>query len=117
MTDRTSPDRRILINGATIPPELNADVLGVSVCQYAEGGDRFEVLVNALDSTSQQLNWIDSDHTQPGNQVTIGLGYMGSLTQVLVGEIAAVRVSYPNDQAAQLHIQGFDRLHRLRRGR
>jgi phage protein D len=28
-----------------------------------------------------------------------------------------VRVSYPADQAAQLHLQGFDRLHRLRRGR
>ena len=117
MPDRTSPERRILINGATLPPDLNADVLAVSVCQYAEGGDRFEVLVNALDSNNQQLKWIDTNHANPGNEVTIELGYQGNLTRVLVGEIAAVRVSYANDQAAQLHIQGFDRLHRLRRGR
>jgi uncharacterized protein len=117
MPDRTSPDRRILINGAAIPPELNADVLAVSVCQYAEGGDRFEVLVNAMSGNDRQLKWIDTAHAQPGNQVTIELGYMGNLTQVLVGEIAAVRISYANDQAAQLHLQGFDRLHRLRRGR
>ena len=117
MVDRTSPDRRILINGATIPAELNADVLGVSVCQYAEGGDRFEVLVNALNSTDQQLKWIDTDHAKQGNQITIEVGYQGNLTQILVGEIAAVRVAYANDQAAQLQIQGFDRLHRLRRGR
>jgi len=117
MPDRTSPERRILINGATIPPELNADVLGVSVCQYAEGGDRFEVLVNALNSDDQQLKWIDSDHAKQGNQITIEMGYQGNLSQILVGEIAAVRVAYSNDQAAQLQIQGFDRLHRLRRGR
>src|SRR6266496_590387 len=117
MPDRSSPERRILINGAAIPPDLDADVLAVTVCHYAEGGDRFEVLVNALDSNNQQLKWIDSNHANPGNEVTIELGYQGNLTQVLVGEIAALRVSYANDQAAQLHIQGFDRLHRLRRGR
>lgn len=114
---RSSPERRILINGAVIPQALNADILGVSVCQYAEGGDRFEVLVNALDTSNQQLKWIDSDHAKMGNQITIELGYQGNLAQVLVGEISAVRVSYSNDQAAQLQIQGFDRLHRLRRGR
>jgi uncharacterized protein len=117
MTDRTSPERRILINGAAIPPELDADVLAVTVAQYADGGNRFDVLVNALDSTDQSLKWIDSDHARPGNELTIELGYMGQLTRVLVGEIVAVRVTYSNDQAAQLHIQGFDRLHRLRRGR
>lgn len=117
MPDRTSPERRILINGAAIPAELDADVLAVSVCQYAEGGDRFEVLVSALDANNSRLKWIDSDHAKPGNQVTIELGYMGTLRPVLVGEISAVRVSYPSDRAAQLQIQGFDRLHRLRRGR
>lgn len=117
MTDRTSPEHRILINGAAIPPELDADVLAVTVCQYADGGDRFEVLVNALDAAEQRLKWIDSDHVRPGNEIAIELGYMGQLTRVLVGEIVAVRVTFANNQAAQLHIQGFDRLHRLRRGR
>lgn len=117
MADRTSPERRILINGSAIPPELNADVLAVTVWQYAEGGDRFEVLINALDAGNRQLKWIDSTHAKPGNQITIELGYAGNLTRVLVGELAAVRVTYANDQAAQLQLQGFDRLHRLRRGR
>ncbi len=117
MPDRSSPEYRVLINNAELPAELRADVLAVTVHQYAEGGDRFEVLLNALNSEDQQLKWIDTDQLAPGNQVTIELGYMGALTQVLVGEIAAVRVSFANDQAAQLHIQGFDRLHRLRRGR
>jgi phage protein D len=117
MTDRTSPEWRILINGAAIPPELHADILSVCVCQYAEGGDRFEVVVNALGSADQPLKWIDTDHANPGNQVTIELGYMGTRTAVLVGEIAAVKVAYASEDPAQLHIQGFDRLHRLRRGR
>lgn len=117
MPDRSSPEFRILVNNAELPAELRADVLAVTVFQYAEGGDRFEVIVNALSSEDQQLKWIDTDQVAPGNQVTIELGYLGTLTQVLVGEIAAVRVSYASDEAAQLHIQGFDRLHRLRRGR
>lgn len=117
MREKTSPARRILINGATLPAELDADVLAVTVGQYTEGGDRFEVVVNALGSEDRQLKWIDTDHTQPGNQVAIELGFTGQLERVLVGEITALRVSYSSDQAAQLHIQGFDRLHRLRRGR
>jgi phage protein D len=117
MQEKTSPERRILINGAALPAELDADVLAVTVGQYIEGGDRFEVVVNALGSEDRQLRWIDTDHTQPGNQVAIELGFTGQLERVLVGEITALRVSYSSDQAAQLHIQGFDRLHRLRRGR
>jgi uncharacterized protein len=117
MQEKTSPERRILIDGAALPTELDADVLAVTVSQYVEGGDRFEIVVNALDSENRQLKWIDSDHAQAGNQVTIELGFAGQLQRVLVGEITAVRVSYSSDQAAQLHIQGFDRLHRLRRGR
>lgn len=117
MQEKTSPERRILINGAELPTDLDADVLAVTVCQHTEGGDRFEIVVNALDSEDRQLKWIDSDHTQAGNQVTIELGFTGQLERVLVGEITAVRVSYSSEQAAQLHIQGFDRLHRLRRGR
>ncbi|HEX7119496.1 MAG TPA: contractile injection system protein, VgrG/Pvc8 family [Longimicrobiales bacterium] len=115
--ERTSPERRILIDGAEIPPELDADVLEVSVCQYAEGGDRFEIVVGALDPADQQLRWIDSVHARPGNQITVELGYAGQLDRVMVGEITALRVAYSNEQAARLHIQGFDRLHRLRRGR
>ncbi|MBS1824051.1 MAG: phage late control D family protein [Acidobacteria bacterium] len=113
----TTPERRIRINGSNIPPDLDADVLEVVVCQYVEGGDRFEIKVNALNSNDQQLKWIDSDQVQPGNQVEIELGYRDTTASLIDGEITALRVEYSNEQAAQLQIQGFDRLHRLRRGR
>ncbi len=115
--EKTSPERRILINGAAVSTELDADVLEVAVCQYVEGGDRFEITVNALNSTDQQLKWIDSDELQPGNQIAIELGFTGSTKTLLDGEITALRAAYSNDQGAQVQIQGFDRLHRLRRGR
>src|SRR6266704_4364920 len=115
--ERTSPEARILINGVELSPDVRADVLHVSVTQYVEGGDSFDIAVNNLNSVDQRLKWVDANLFAAGNAVDVQLGYRGQLASLIVGEITGLRAEFPSDQAAVLVVQGFDRLHRLRRGR
>lgn len=112
-----SPETRVLINEVEIPPELRVDILEVMVAQHVEGGDLFDITVNTLNSENQRLKWIDAAEFTPGNRIEIQAGYRGKLATLLRGEITALKVCYGSDQATLVKVQGFDRLHRLRRGR
>jgi Bacteriophage probable baseplate hub protein len=113
----TSPESRILINDVEIPPELRVDIIEIMVAQHIEGGDLFDITVNTLHSDTLRMKWVDAEEFSPGNRIEIQSGYRGKLTSILAGEITALKVSYNCDQAALIHVQGFDRLHRLRRGK
>ena len=113
----TSPESKILINGVELPPEMRADVLEVCVAQHVERGDVFQITMNTLGSDDLKLKWIDSEELAPGNAVEILLGYRGELEPVIRGEITGLHARYPSSKASQVNVQGFDKLHRLRRGR
>jgi len=112
----TSPESRVLINGVEMPPEMRVDVLEILVAQHTEGGDLFDITINTLDSQSSRLKWVDAQELTPGNRLEIQTGYRGTLTTIIAGEITALNVKYEANQAAVVCVQGFDRLHRLRRG-
>lgn len=115
--ENTTPESKILINNSEISPELQVDILDILVCQYIEGADSFDITVNMLNSADQQIKWIDSEYFNPGNTIEIQLGYVDNFETMIIGEITALQPRYYNDQAAKLNVQGFDRLHRLRRGK
>src|SRR4051794_20018125 len=112
-----SPENRILINDVEIPPELRVDIIEIMIAQHAEGGDLFDITVNTLNSDTLRMKWVDAEEFSPGNRIEIQFGYRGKLMTMLAGEITALKVNYNSDQAALIHVQGFDRLHRLRRGK
>jgi uncharacterized protein len=112
-----SPESRILVNGVELAPEMRVDVLDILIGQNTEGGDLFDMTVNALDAATLRLKWVDATEFSPGNRIDIQLGYRGNLITVFVGEITALKAQFENDRAAVLRVQGFDKLHRLRRGR
>src|SRR5439155_7450181 len=116
-SDRTVPEARIFVNNTQLPVDLRADVLDIVVTQHVEGGDSFEITFNTLDSNNQRLKWNDSTLLAPGSVLEVEVGYQGNYDSLIVGEITGLRAEYPNDDAATLVVQGFDRLHRLRRGR
>jgi phage protein D len=115
--ENTAPESKILINDAEIPPELKADVLEAVVCQHIEGPSSFDVTVNIVGPENSQLKWIDDARVQPGNKLEIRLGYLDQFQSLIIGEITALHPKYSNAESAKMHVQGFDRLHRLRRGR
>lgn len=115
--ENITPEWKIIINGSEIPPELKVDTLEVVVSTYIEGADSFDITVNMFNSENQKLKWIDSDYFNPGNTVEILLGYMDNFKTMIKGEITALQPQYFNDQSPRLNVQGFDKLHRLCRGK
>ena len=113
----TTPESKILINGVELSPEMRVDVLEIRIAQHVEGGDLFQMTVNTLGSDDLNLRWIDSDELAPGNTVEIKLGYRGELETLIRGEITGLHARYPSNEASQVNVQGFDKLHRLRRGK
>jgi uncharacterized protein len=114
---KTSPESRVLINGVEVSPDLRVDIIEIMVAQHVEGGDMFDITVSVLDPDTLRLKWIDAQDLTPGNRIDIQAGYRGALTTILSGEITALTVKYEAERAATAHVQGFDRLHRLRRGK
>jgi phage protein D len=114
---RTTPEHKILINDVEIPPELKADVLDIKVCHYIEGPDTFDIAVNMLNSHEPELKWVDHDYFTPGNKIEIKLGYVDEYESIFSGEITALHPRYFSDDAPRMSVQGYDRLHRFRRGK
>ncbi|MES1164424.1 MAG: contractile injection system protein, VgrG/Pvc8 family [Verrucomicrobiota bacterium] len=115
--ENTAPESKILINDAEIPPDLKADVLEAVVCQHADGPSSFDVTLNIVGPENLQMKWVDDARVQPGNKLEIRLGYLDKFESLIIGEITALHPKYSTSESARMHVQGFDRLHRLRRGR
>jgi len=116
-TENTAPESKILLNDAEISPDLKADVLEAVVCQYLEGPNSFDILVNIVGPENDKLRWVDDPKLQPGTKVEIKLGYLDQFQSLIVGEVTALHPKYSSTESAKMHVQGFDKLHRLRRGR
>jgi len=115
--ERTTPESKILINDVEIPPELKVDILEIKVGYYTEGPDSFDISVNLLNSHEPGLKWVDHDYFTPGNKIEIRMGYLDEYETMLVGEVTALHPKYFSNEAPRMNVQGYDRLHRCRRGK
>jgi uncharacterized protein len=111
------PGFRIRIDGADLASELVPQILSVEVDQYVDGADAFTIGVNIWDSQTQDFQWLDDGTFAEGRALEILAGYGEDLQSLIRGEIVALEVEYGSESSPVLHVQGYDRLHRLRRGR
>ena len=115
--ERTKPESKIFINDVEIPPELKADIMEVKVCHFTEGPDTFDLSVSIRHSDKPELKWVDHDHFNPGNKVEIQMGFVDQFQSMIIGEVTALHPRYFNKEGACMNVQGYDRLHRFRRGK
>jgi phage protein D len=107
----------VKLDGRDLQPELAADLLGVEVEQHANGADAFELSVNIWDVERQDFKWLDDGTFVEGGAVNISMGYGEGKLPLFEGEIVALEVAYHADESPVLLVQGYDKLHRFRRGR
>jgi uncharacterized protein len=122
MADRESQqvltaDFSITVGGSSLPPEARGMVGRVAVEDSLDAAGSFALEMNNWDHDTQAVKWSDSDLFKPGGAVEIELGYVGDLTKVMSGEITGLELSFPPDVRSRLVVRGYDRLHRVRRGR
>ncbi len=111
------PGWRIRLDGVELSPEVVPDILSVEVEQHVDGADTFTIAVNVWDTLAQDFQWLDDDVLVAGSELEVLVGYGEDLESLIQGEIVALEIDYGADTAPVLQVQGYDKLHRFRRGR
>lgn len=111
------PGWRVRVDGEDIPAEVAANVLSVEVEQYINGSDLFDITINVWDAGTQDYQYIDDETFTEGSNLEVLVGYGEDFVSLIKGEIVTLEIEYGSDSAPTLHVQGYDKLHRFRRGR
>src|SRR5947209_527074 len=112
------PMFEILVNSSTLSVEAAAHVVQVSVEEDTELPDMFSLEIVTTDDLEDQFLWVDSeDLFSVGGLVEVKLGYDDQLTSLFKGEITGLEPSFNSDRLPTLVVRGYDRRHRLARGR
>ncbi|HEX8070856.1 MAG TPA: contractile injection system protein, VgrG/Pvc8 family [Pyrinomonadaceae bacterium] len=112
------PEFDVLINGASIAAEVKTHVVGVTVDEHVDWPAMFTLALIASEDLRDAHRWIDDAKLfAVGHEVEVKLGYANQLQSVLKGEITGLEPEYRADQLPALVVRGYDRLHRLLRGR
>jgi phage protein D len=111
------PAFAISINGTPLDGPTSAHVDYVRVAQDVGLPSMFSFVIHGTDDLDDEVPWVDDDLFSIGGVVDVKLGYDDRVDTVMVGEIVAVEPEFRKDGLPSLTVRGFDRLHRLQRGR
>jgi phage protein D len=114
---RVAPDHKVLIDGSELPLEVLVDVMDVTVCDYAAGASWFCVNMNNWHSDRQEFKYSDGPRFKEGVKLEVTLGYDARIVSLIKGEVTTLEPEFNQDEAPTLKVQGYDSLHRFRRGR
>jgi Bacteriophage probable baseplate hub protein len=114
---RVAPDYKILLGGSELSPEVAVDVLDVTVSNYAAGASSFCVNMNNWHSERQEFKHSDGPLFKEGVKLEVTLGYDATVISLVKGEVTALEPEFHEDEAPTLKVEGYDLLHRFRRGR
>ena len=91
-----------MVNGTELRHGVTVDVLSLSITETFNQADTFNITVRdrhpetgRIFAGGDELQWMDSDVFDEGNEVEIHMGYMGDLHLMLVGEVTAASPSFP----------------------
>jgi phage protein D len=109
------------VNGRRLNRELDLTLSAVTVEEHVDLPSMFTLELIADDGPGgrEPASWID-DHRvfAIGDEIQIKLGQLGSALQpVITGEVTALDIEFTNDGSTRLTVRGYDRRHRLQRGR
>lgn len=96
----------------------------VNIDYVQDGPDMFSVtFVNQSAESQTSPVFTDGQYKsafKEGQEITLELGYTGEgggMTKMLVGEVVGVEVDFREHDSATFTVRGYDKLHRLSRGR
>lgn len=111
-------DFDIVINGSPFPLEAGAHVTDVTVDDDAGLPSMFTLELTGSDDQEEEMAWIDDRKLfAVGNTVEVKMGYVDDLETLIVGEITGLEPEFSFDRTPSLTVRGYDRRHRLHRGR
>jgi uncharacterized protein len=108
-----APAFQITVNGSRLSADVSKNIEQVQVVSKPDTIDTFSLTIaNAL----PKLRWThtsDADLFREGHWVTIKLGYVDDLQQMMSGEITHIQPTFPDSGVPTVTIEGQSLLHRL----
>lgn len=111
-------DFQVTVNGSPLPAVVALHLIGVSVDDNVDLPSMFTLELAGSEHEDQTLSWIDDQNLFAiGHAVEVKLGYVDNLASLIKGEITALEPEFTADRLPRLVVRGYDRRHRLQRGR
>lgn len=114
MTNYFAPAFQVQVNGSHLQADISMNIETISVTTMPDSLDTFTfTITNAM----PQMRWThtsDADLFREGNSVSIAMGYVDDLQDMIEGEITSISPTFPADGTPTVTINGNTRLHRLR---
>jgi phage protein D len=107
----------IVIDGRRLPSRMRPFIASILVDDSLALPSMFALEVVSSNDLEDVNQWIDDDLFAVGNVVEIKLGYGDDLEALIIGEITGLEPEYVSDRLPNLIVRGYDRRHRLQRGR
>jgi len=112
------PQIDVLINGSPVSAAVLRYVEDVVVDESVELPSMFAFAVTSSDAQEKESPWVDNeDLFSIGNVVEIKMGGEDDLASLIIGEITALEPEFVTSRLPLLYVRGYDRRHRLQRGR
>jgi phage protein D len=111
------PSVEVLVNGTPLPPAAAGHVQRVTVDVDVGLPSMFAVELSGSDDENTPLPWVDDTLFAIGNTVEVKMGYYNHLDRLIIGEVVGLEPTFANDRLPNLTVRGYDRRHRLQRGR
>ena len=111
-------DFEIIINGTPLVVEIKSHINGVIVDDHIDMPGMFLFELTDSEARGEETPLIDdSDLFSLGNAVEIKMGYTDELETLIIGEITGLEPDFVSNGMPVLKVRGYDRSHRLLRGR
>ncbi|MEI7555260.1 VgrG-related protein [Candidatus Chlorohelix sp.] len=101
----------VKISGSPLSSEIMDSIISIEVNQTLYLPSMFTIKLY-----NDDLAWTDNAKLKIGNEVVISMGYVDTI-ELIKGEITAIELEFSISRLPVLTIQGYDKLHRLQRGR
>jgi phage protein D len=112
------PAFAIRVNGTRLEGTVAWQISSITVEEHVDLPSLFTLELGTSDDLNEAV-WLDDDKLFAiGDEITIQLGYADSALQtVITGEVTALEIEYAASGLPRLTVRGYDRRHRLQRGR
>ncbi len=108
----------VKVDGSPLPVEAKTYLMNITVDRQTDLPGMFVLEFAGSDAQDEDVPWIDDEKLfSIGNVVEVKLGYLDDLETAIVGEITSLEPEYSFDRLPSLTVRGYDRRHRLQRGR
>jgi phage protein D len=114
---RVTPTFRVRVNGADLLEPARADLIEACVEESLDAPGMFTLRLVNWDMSRLRVTWVDDARFAEGSEVEIQMGYVDRLESLMVGEITGLEPDFHADEVPTLTVRGYDRRHRLLRGR